>query len=239
MNSTNKPVLKVDWATHEATKFACEKWHYSRCIPKSKLVKIGAWENGKFIGVVVFSYGANAKLGSPYGCTMQECVELTRIALTAHQTPVSKILSIALNFLKKQSPGIKLVVSYADADQNHHGGIYQATNWIYEGLFNHGSVGAYLIDGQKVHPKSMFDRHGTHARDQIKKIYPSMQLFYTKGKHKYLMPLHNDMRAKILPLSKPYPKRAKEQESGFPPGLEGATPIRTLQIPVGQTDGKA
>ena len=77
-------------------------------------------------------------------------------------------------------------------------------------MFNQGNVGAYLIDGQKVHPKSMFDRHGTHARDQIKKIYPSMQLFYTKGKHKYLMPLQKDMRDKILLLSKPYPKREKQ-----------------------------
>jgi hypothetical protein len=212
-----KPELKIDWATHEAAKYACENWHYSKCMPKSKLVKIGAWENGKFIGVVIFSYGANAKLGSPYSCNMQECVELTRIALTKHKTPVSKILSIALKFLKKQSPGIKLIVSYADADQDHHGGIYQATNWIYEGLFNVGSVGAYLINGEKVHPKSMFDRHGTHAIEQIKKIYPLMQLFYTKGKHKYLMPLDESMRAKIMPLAKPYPKRPKQAEAG-PPG---------------------
>lgn len=226
----DKPNLKIDWASHEAAKYACENWHYSKCIPKSKLVKIGIWENDKFIGVVIFSYGANAKLGSPYGCSMQQCAELTRIALKNHITPVSKILSIAIKFLNKQSSGIRLIVSYADADQDHYGGIYQATNWIYEGLFNNGNVGAYIVNGQKVHPKTMFDRHGTHAREQIKKIYPSLQLFYTKGKHKYLMPLDNEMRIKILPLAKPYPKRAKEQESGNPPDLGGASPTRTLHL---------
>jgi len=213
----DKPELKIDWASHEAAKYACTNWHYSRCVPGSKLVKIGAWENGKFIGVVIFSYGANPKLGNPYDCTMQQCAELTRIALTIHISPVSKIMSLAIRFLKKQSPGIRLIVSYADADQDHHGGIYQATNWIYEGLFNVGSVGAYLINGEKVHPKTMFDRHGTHARDQIRKIYPSMKLFITKGKHKYLMPLDKDMSAKIAPLAKPYPKRVKQAMTGDQP----------------------
>ncbi len=27
-----------------------------------------------------------------------------------------------------------IIVSYADTSQNHHGYIYQATNWIYTGL---------------------------------------------------------------------------------------------------------
>lgn len=223
-----KPELKIDWASHEAAKYACENWHYSKCIPKSKLVKIGAWENGKFIGVVIFSYGANAKLGSPYNLTMQQCVELTRIALNKHITPVSKIISFAIKFLKKQSPGIRLIVSYADADQNHHGGIYQASNWVFEGTFNSGSIGAYLINGEKIHPKTMFDRIGTHSREIVKKQYPNMKLFITKGKHKYLMPLDEEMRAKVAPLAKPYPKRPKlgddcdQQHSG------GATPTRTL-----------
>jgi len=218
----DKPKLKIDWASHEAAKYACENWHYSKCIPKSKLVKIGVWENDKFIGVVIFSYGANPKLGSPYGCSMQQCVELTRIALKKHQSTVSKILSIAIKFLHKQSPGIKLLVSYADADESHHGGIYQATNWIYEGLFGNNRVGAYIVNGKKIHPKSMFDRHGTHAYEVIKKIYPNIMPFYTKGKHKYLMPLTSEMRAKIAPLAKPYPKRPKQAEAG-PPELRGGS----------------
>ena len=52
-----KPKLKVDWATHEAAKHSCVNWHYSKCLPAGKLVKIGAWENSKFIGVVIFSRG--------------------------------------------------------------------------------------------------------------------------------------------------------------------------------------
>ena len=29
---SSKPVLRIDWATHEAARYACEKWHYSRCV---------------------------------------------------------------------------------------------------------------------------------------------------------------------------------------------------------------
>jgi hypothetical protein len=58
---------------------------------------------------------------------------LTRIALTNHKAPVSRIMAITLRKLKKHAKGLKLVVSYADFNQGHHGGIYQATNWIYVG----------------------------------------------------------------------------------------------------------
>jgi len=34
----------------------------------------------------------------------------------------------------KMLPNGKIIVSYADISQNHHGYIYQATNWIYTGL---------------------------------------------------------------------------------------------------------
>ena len=58
--------LKIDWATYKAAKYAVEHWHYSRCMPKSKLSKIGVWENGKFIGAVIFGYGATPEIGKPY-----------------------------------------------------------------------------------------------------------------------------------------------------------------------------
>ena len=54
----SSPRLKLDWATHEAATYAVEHWHYSHTMPKSKLVKIGVWEDGKFIGVVLFGVGA-------------------------------------------------------------------------------------------------------------------------------------------------------------------------------------
>lgn len=225
----DKPKLKIDWATHEAAKFACENWHYSQVIPVGKLVKIGAWENNKFIGVVVFGRGANNNMLKPFDLNADEGCELVRIALKSHITPVSKILSFALKFLVKQSPELRLVVSYADADQNHHGGIYQATNWIYDGLKNANTMGAFIINGKKTHPKSVHSKGIKQTINAVRKhLDPKAIVFYTKGKHRYLMPLDNAMRVKIKLLSKPYPKRVKEQESEYPSDLGGATPTHTL-----------
>lgn len=225
----DKPKLKIDWATHEAAKFACENWHYSKCLAVGKLVKIGAWENNKFIGVVLFARGANHNMSKPYGLGQDECVELVRVALTKHITPVSKIMSLALKWLKKSNPGIRLVVSYSDLDKNHHGGIYQATNWIYEGLFNSGARQGFLINGRVRHNKSVHSLGVKQNIDAVKKhLDPNAKEVFTLGKHKYLMPLDNAMRDKIKPLSKPYPKRVKEQESEYPSDLGGATPTHTL-----------
>lgn len=226
MSSTNKADLRIDWATHEAAKFACENWHYSGCIPKSKLVKVGVWERDKFIGVVVYGYGATAALGAPYGLTMQGCCELVRVALTAHISPVSRVIALSIKFLKKHCPNLRLIVSFADENQGHHGGIYQATNWIYSGKT--ASTTCFRDPAGKLW-------HGRRASEkpnpQKKLVTAGWKKEVQQGKHRYLMPLDEDMRKQIAPLSKPYPKRAKKQDSEHHSELGGAVPTGTLQTP--------
>ena len=227
-----KPDLKIDWATHEAAKYAVENWHYSKSIPKSKLVKIGVWENQKFIGVVIFSPGATPNLGSPYGLTQRECVELSRVALTKHSTPVSRILSIALRFLVNANPKLRLVVSFADRDQSHHGGIYQATNWIYDGTGSPATF--YLIHGKKTHPRTIGLAGHIQNLQGAKKMDKNAKAIQCQGKHRYLMPLDAEMRKRILPLARPYPKRADSMgghASGFQPEEGGSTPTSALHSP--------
>lgn len=227
-----KPQLKIDWATHDAANYACKNWHYSKCLPVGKLVKVGAWEDGKFIGVVLFGRGANHNMPKPYGLTQDQCVELVRIALTKHQTPVSKIMAFAIKFLKKTNPNLRLIVSYADLDEGHHGGIYQATNWVYEGVFNAGNRQGFFIKGKVRHNKSVHSMGVKQSIEAVRKhIDPNAFEVFTKGKHKYLMALDEDMQKRILPLAKPYPKRAKDQASENPSDLGGETPTRTLQNP--------
>src|SRR5688572_32556474 len=93
-------VLRLDWATFEAAKFAVMNWHYSKAMPSGKMVKIGVWENEKFIGVILFSMGAQIALVRQYGLTPFEGCELTRIALNRHVTPVTRMVAIALKMLK-------------------------------------------------------------------------------------------------------------------------------------------
>jgi hypothetical protein len=222
-----KPNLKIDWATHEAAKYACENWHYSKCLPVGKLVKVGAWENDKFIGCVIFGRGATPNLGRPYSLNQDECVELVRIALTKHKNYVSKIMALAIKFLKKSNPNLKLIVSFADQSQNHHGGIYQATNWIYSGKGE--SAKFYLIKGKLTHPRSIGAKGLTQNLQGAKQIDPFATVVDVPGKYRYLMPLSPELKNKIQHLAKPYPKRLTKANSEYPSESGGAVPTQTLQ----------
>jgi hypothetical protein len=207
MNSS--PELRVDWATHEAVAYAARHWHYSRTLPPGKTVKVGAWENGRFIGAVVFSRGATPEIGSPYNLDQTEVCELTRVALRDHVAPVSRIIAIALRFLKRASPGLRLVVSFADTAQGHHGGIYQAGNWLYAGATE---THAFRVLGRVWHPRSLHSRYGVGGQSVPwlrQHVDPKAARISAGFKHRYLMALDPAMRTQIEPLRRQYPKRAQ------------------------------
>lgn len=205
--------LKLDWATHKAAKYACENWHYSKCMPVGKLVKVGVWENKKFIGVVLFSRGANNNMLKPFGLGQNEGCELTRIALKKHQTPVSRIMRIAFALLKSLNAGLRIIVSYADEEQGHYGGIYQAANWVYSGAVK---MDACLVDGKKMHRKSIHSKYGFDSIDRLNSIGVKAERIKGKPKHRYLMPLDKAMKEQIEELRQPYPKREKQAMASNP-----------------------
>ena len=200
--------LLVDFCSYKAAQYAVTHWHYSRSMPTGKLIKIGVWEDKKFIGCVLYGRGANIHIGKPYNLEQDEICELVRVALKNHQTSVTQIISKSLKLLKKTNPHLKLVISYADKDQNHLGGIYQAGNWIYEGLKNQNTTSAFIIKNKKVHPRSIASLGGVQSLEWIQEnMDPNAKKHITKGKYKYLYPLSKKMRKQVLPLKKPYPKR--------------------------------
>jgi hypothetical protein len=217
MNSSSKSELRVDWATHAAAKYACEHWHYSKSVPVPPLVKVGVWESGVFIGVVVFSRGATPSLLKPYGLSQTQGCELTRIALASHAAPVSRIARLAIAFLKKRNTGLRLIVSFADPDEGHHGGIYQAGNWIYSGKSS-PSVEYLDANGKRWHARMVKQKGWTTVNGIVRKTLKPDQCskIIKPGKHRYLMPLDPGMRAKILPLAQPYPKRPKQATPDSP-----------------------
>lgn len=222
--------LKIDWATHEAAKYAVENWHYSKTLPVGKMAKIGAWEDGKFIGVVIFAWGMNKDLGSPYGLKLGECAELVRVALKKHRSEVSRILAIATRFLKRQSPGLRMLVSFADPSEGHYGGIYQANGWQYAGTSP--ASFEWILNGKRLNRRAYTGQQFGGGKASISGIPKGAIKRKVQGKHRYLMPLDNEMRKRILPLAKPYPKRASSADSGTPgiqPGGGGANPTVALQ----------
>lgn len=208
----NKPKLLIDWCSHKAAKYACEYWHYSKSVPVPPLVKIGVWEDDSFVGAVIFSRGASSNLLKPYGLNQDQGCELTRVALRNHKHEVSKILSLCFKFLKKNSPNIELIVSFADPNEGHHGGIYQATNWIYTGQ---SSKSLKYIDkqGREWHGRQVSEKGYNIQQGQVRKtVKPSeCRKIACEGKHRYLFPLKN--KEKYLKLSKKYPKRHEHESN--------------------------
>jgi len=126
---------------------------------------------------------------------------------------------MALGMLKNKSPQLRLVVSYADPNEEHHGGIYQASNWVYT-----GQTGA---DYQAIDPSGRVWHSRQVSRTGVSRQYGELrrvpkledcEIVPLEGKHRYLYPLDRAMRRQILPLAQPYPKRT----SG--PSVQGDTP---------------
>lgn len=188
-----------------------KRWHYSRVMPAGKLVKIGVWEHGVFKGVILFGRGANNHIGSQYELDQTAVCELVRIALRPHAAPVSRCMAVAVRMLRQQSPGIRLLVSYADPEQDHHGGVYQAANWVYVGRSK--AQPEVMVNGLVMHKRTANSLFGS-----IKGLERS-PIFW---KHKYLLPLDSALRAAVESQRKKYPKRAAEVTPGDAASLQDA-----------------
>ena len=202
--------LRLDWCSVKAAKYAVEKWHYSGTFPAGKFNTVGVWEEGSFIGCVIYGQGANYRIGMPYKLKMDEVSELTRVALSDHKAKTSRILSIAGKMVARKNKGLRLFVSYADTAEGHHGGIYQANGWVYVGSSKSVS---FVVHGKAWHPKSLHSRFGKNGNDISwirSNIDPKAEYRRNLVKHKYLMPLDRKMAEFIEPLRQDYSKRDQE-----------------------------
>lgn len=219
--------LRVDWCSYKAAKYAVEHWHYSRTMPASvsKPSKFGVWEDDKFVGAIIYTTGVSSSLGKPYGLKNTEVCELQRVALSEHKSSVTRCIALSLRLLKKQNPGLRLVVSFADMYQDHYGIIYQAGNWIYSGQT--GKTIAYFdkATGRSRHPRNIRKVAGRDGSGITMHAISEVNSEERPPKHRYLYPLDRAMRKQIEPLRKPYPKR---ETCG--PSVEGDTPSQTESV---------
>lgn len=219
-----KTSLKIDWATHEAAKYACENWHYSGCVPKSKQNKIGIWEDEKFVGVVMVGSSTGPHVFSFLGLNQFTGAELTRVALRNHKTEVSRIISIAFKFIRIKNPKLKAIVSFADTNVGHHGGIYQAGNWKYFGRST--PMKQWKIEGKWRNDVKLFESF--KGKRDLLKNFPQRIL---EGKHKYVYFFDKNLEQRFQTSFLKYPKRAgsiANDASTFHVEEGGATPTSAL-----------
>ncbi len=207
--------LHLDWCSHEAAKYAVEHWHYSKRMPSGRNNYIGVWENDKYIGSFIYGYSISPHLGSLFGLKQTEVTELKRISLREHENPVTKMIARSIKMIVNKNPSLRLLVSFADTEQGHLGGIYQASNWVY--------VGVSIVQQMLINGRWRNDVHANRMSGYPKRKAPA--------KHKYLYPLDNEMKKQIEPLRQPYPKRGRGEIDNAPDSNRetgGASPTRPL-----------
>jgi len=201
--------MRLAIATYKAVKYACLHYHYSKSVPMPLCSYSVFNGKGEWCGVIMYSLGANPRLGKPYGLVQGQVCELVRVALNGKQESTSKAVAVSLKLVKKHNPLLQLIISYADCDQEHTGIIYQATNWIYSGKVElDGGTPKIKVLGKVRHPRSLSSMGWKTNIDWIRTYKDSRaELVYTKGKHKYLFPLTKEMKVVCNKLLQPYPKK--------------------------------
>lgn len=220
---SGKHKLKVDWCSHAAAKCAVERWHYSKTMPVPPQQALGVWEGTSFVGAVVFAKGANYRINEFFGLAKSEVAELVRVALKpGHAAPVSQVLKYAMQMVRLKNPGLRLFVSYADTNEGHHGGIYQAGGWVYLGMTS-PSV-AYESGGMMLHKRAFTGKN--YGKQAL--ALPSDAVAHRRdGKHRYAIGLDKLMREWLEKRRQAYPKRAAsigdapDSQSGEPGSIRG------------------
>lgn len=201
--------MRLEKASQKAIVYACMNFHYAKSVPVNCIGFSVFNDKNEWCGVILYGSGANQYLASEFGLNKGFGVELVRMALNGKQGPTTKCLSISLKLLPKILPLVKIIVSYADGNQNHKGIIYQATNWFYIGEYS--PVLGKKINGIILHPRSIYSKYGTHDLNWLRKnVDINADWVHGKPKYKYIYPLHKSLIPLCKSLSKPYPKNAIE-----------------------------
>jgi hypothetical protein len=243
--------LYLAFCDREAASYAVRRWHYSGGPPAGRLVCVGVWEGGQFIGAIVFGRGASSEIHSPFGLRQDQVCELCRVALGPHTAPTSQVVSIAVRLLRRYCPNLRLIISYADPEHGHVGTLYQSLGWQFIGRTARESL--IRLNGRLVHPRTVTSRYRTRSIDWLREhVAADAAHVRTLPKFRYALPLDAGMRQQLAPRVQPYPKatvleRDRSTDSGargpqagafFPfrpqrrnhPRGGGARPTRSLSI---------
>ena len=204
---------------HEA-----EEWllniHYAKRLPPITF-SFGLFADNILIGILTY--------GSPVSHTLCEGIcgkeykdnvlELNRLCLLHNRkNEASFLIGNSLKLLPKN----KIIVSFADTDMNHHGYIYQATNFIYTGLTDKHSE--WRLKGSNLHQKnitidySLEERKANPDKFEIVQRTIKHRYIYFLADKKTKKEFHKKLNYKIYK----YPKgQNKNYEVGYIPKVQG------------------
>jgi hypothetical protein len=161
------PLQKTPWCrllTSNESNQMLEKWHYLGKV-HGILFSIGHDE-----GCCVFT-NCRSRI---YEKKHPGVIELSRmVGMPNHIWAMSSLMSQAVKECKKR--GYKEIITYADPWNNNTGKVYLAAGWTPSGQTNSDTV--YILDGNRISRRTLYDRHGTQSKIKMKEIYGDRLLF--------------------------------------------------------------
>ena len=233
----DKSKLSIRQIDKPTAKKMVVKYHYSQLWTKCS-VALGLFtETGKehsffdepeekMIGVIVYGDPIGRLTGQSISDEIDrtEVLELTRLFI--HDGYGSNIeswfISQSFNWLRKNMPEIKALISYASPVEGHCGTIYQATNWIYQGnnnRWNDGWLFKFEEDGRWKHGRTIFPYYNSNDPKEIqKKVTEPFWIKKEQQKHRYVYILASKRyKKKIMKTLKhdtlPYPKQSDVEQA--------------------------
>lgn len=133
--------------------------HYTHGVPSGKTHYFGYGD-----AVVLYSIPANKNVAAYLLGYRSKVWELTRLyAPDGHdRNLLTRAISYSVRKLRTVEPGIDALVSYADPNVGHLGGVYRAASWVYTGQSEDGRYyvdsSGQVVSRRKFHSGSRFLR---------------------------------------------------------------------------------
>jgi len=189
----------------------------------------------KLIGTITYGFPVGRRvLGSIFSEEILETkniLELTRLFVHDGygKNIESHVISSSFKWLKKHSPDIKVLISYADPEQQHDGAIYQATNWIYQGCGDFQLAPTYSLrleeNGEWMHSRSVYSKFGSaDPKKMVKAIGHTFWLKKEASKHRYIYFLGSKAE------NKKFRNLMKHPEMKYPKNYEHKIEIRKIEV---------
>tara|TARA_R110000824_G_scaffold291330_1_gene479843 strand:+ start:558 stop:1292 length:735 start_codon:yes stop_codon:yes gene_type:complete len=165
----------------------------------------------KLIGVCVFGDPVGRSSGESISLLIDrtEVFELTRLFIfDGYGNNIeSWFISQSMNWLRKNRPHIRALVSYADPKEGHPGTIYQATNWIYQGIIGNTTWSFKFNQNDRwKHGRTIFPYYGTNDIEKIQRqVKEPFWIRKEPRKHRYIYLLTSKRDRKKIMKNLKYP----------------------------------
>lgn len=174
-----------------AAKSILERHHYAG-FGRPATAVYAAYLQDRVIAVAKLAPVVRVEVATSSGMDPSGVLELDRLCVVPEyqvKNLPSKFLSLMVKAVKKDLPSTSALVSFADPDQGHSGGVYRASNWT--GVGTSAPSYEYVAeDGSRVHKKTLYnrarrlgmkEREYADAKGYVRRPLP--------GRHKFVMVL--------------------------------------------------